>query len=939
MYFNHFPRLHYNCVQYILQMRQVLLQRQYVNIAAKPFVKDRTDLFLKSLQNKKRIHVYGMHRTYSVDSGGSQHILTGLDEMDNKGIKNFHDAPNLLLNTSQSVDEMLASMSQHSLDTKQQVQAISMLWIYYQRLPTTEKPRLTEQLQKQLLPHLLTRVPGMDIDDLSCCYLYLRKMHIPNSDKTLESILTRALKVIELRVKKELIPLQALSRLSVAINLERDFFTPLVCQHFKPHLEQHIEECRTEQQVRLLSTCLFQMHALIDEELLELYKRRVTELLQINIISSYTPKALLKLLHMLNLPVWSNKNTVLIRKVMLELHKCLSQLEPNDLKSVCRTFLHHQEPAQLMQPLKHATEALLQHELSADALSCAVPFVDLQQRDIYIQKFRELLNSKAAWEISNASGHFFSVLRALKIADVRDCDSYWSTVIKKLEACPKEQTHMHFLRHCQRYMNFNNNLGGTYRHLEFERKLSRLCLDAIENSVAGRLPYKFAHLAAFVMAYGHTPFAWKKFPNILLSKILAMASQFGIQECFLMSRGIQIACELRFRQHVPSILAMQLSTIDGILIACSERHISTTGEGQPLNASDLSIIVRTLSHRKSLKNSQVYKQALARYKTINSEDLNSRVVRDMAYNFNASHFFVPELLRSMFDYMAQHHDYIAGETVEKILTCAYNLGYSPSSLESLEYAADIILRDFDHMSGLSIVQSCLALCFYKSIPEQLIIRVFCVKFIQRIEDEIQICYSKATYPSLVLNRVMQLNRTVCLDFPESNVPWFQQNYVEAQLSKRMLLERNTHLNHLINLPCIFSKESVTPSEFSSEITHYLQGLLKNERYFRCNHTTPYGYHIDFVIHFDKDQKPIPTPPIETTTLDRITKIAILLLRLESFCENDLTALRGPESLKIKHLEMMGYKVLQINEHDWNSKYMMSLGAKANYLKCLLQIST
>lgn len=30
---------------------------------------------------------------------------------------------------------------------------------------------------------------------------------------------------------------------------------------------------------------------------------------------------------------------------------------------------------------------------------------------------------------------------------------------------------------------------------------------------------------------------------------------------------------------------------------------------------------------------------------------------------------------------------------------------------------------------------------------------------------------------------MQLNRSVCLDFPESNIPWFQQNYIEAQISK------------------------------------------------------------------------------------------------------------------------------------------------------------
>ncbi|KNC23192.1 hypothetical protein FF38_07741, partial [Lucilia cuprina] len=95
--------------------------------------------------------------------------------------------------------------------------------------------------------------------------------------------------------------------------------------------------------------------------------------------------------------------------------------------------------------------------------------------------------------------------------------------------------------------------------------------------------------------------------------------------------------------------------------------------------------------------------------------------------------------------------------------------------------------------------------------------------------------------------------------------------------------------------------------------------------------------IDFVINFDKNKNPI-NAPVETTMLDRITKVAILLLKLDSFCENDLNALRGPESMKIKHLEMMGYKVLHINEHDWNSKYMNVPGAKQNYLKCLLQIS-
>ncbi|KAH8404356.1 hypothetical protein KR222_004911 [Zaprionus bogoriensis] len=918
MYLNYLPHARCKCLQYLLQMRQLQLLRRHVNNGSKPPIRARTASIAPLTQSVQTSVHKIVRRDYSTDNGTiTQHqALSNKDELDDMEAINLDDDLAQLPGTAGSVDELFASMEQNPLNSALQIECISALWIHYQRQATPDREALTVRLRQHLLPLLEQHIAAMDVNELSCCYLYLRKMQVLNSEAAVERILMRALHIVDHEVDRSVVPLTALSRLLVGINKDRNFFTPMVCRNFLPHIARHIADCQSEEQVRLLSTCIFHLHQLIDRELLEEYKVRVKQLLQNGTLSSATPKAALKLLHMLNMPVWSHLNTKLIRDVMLLLRSCLPNLESSDLKSVCRTFLHHQEPASMIAPLKAATEALLQREPTADALACAVPFMELGQREAYIQQFRELLQSKASWQLHTASGHFFSVLRALKIADKRFCDAYWSAVAEQLGNCPRPQNNQQFLRHCQRYMNFNNNLGGTYRHTKLERLLSRLCIDAIEHSLAGRLTGKFAHLASFVLAYGHTPFAWKKFPNMLLSKMLTMTPQFDVQDCFLLSRGMQIACELRFRQHVPALLNMQLATMDSILIECSERHLADS-EQQPLDASELSVIVRTLSHRKTLKNTQVYNRALSMYKTLKCQDLNSRMVRDMAYNFNASHFFVPELLESMFDYMAKQHEHVTGDTVEKVLTCAYNVGYTPASLQALDNAASVLLRDFDHMSGLSLVQSCLALCFYKSIPEQLINRVFCVKFIQRIDDEIQICYSKATYPGRVLNRVMQLNRTVCLDLPEMNVPWFQQNYVEAQLSKKPFVD----------------------TAFNTDVKGLLQHLLKDEQYFRCNHTTPYGYHIDFVIHFDRDRRPIPAPPVEATMLDRITKVAILLLKLDSFCENDLTALRGPDSLKIKHLEMLGYRVLHINEHDWNSKYMNAPGAKANYLKCLLQISS
>lgn len=56
---------------------------------------------------------------------------------------------------------------------------------------------------------------------------------------------------------------------------------------------------------------------------------------------------------------------------------------------------------------------------------------------------------------------------------------------------------------------------------------------------------------------------------------------------------------------------------------------------------------------------------------------------------------------------------------------------------------------------------------------------------------------------------------------------------------------------------------------------------------------------------------------------------------DSFCQNDFEHMRGKEALKERHLEMMGFKVIQINYSQWNSMYMNLPGAKGDYLKSLL----
>lgn len=164
-------------------------------------------------------------------------------------------------------------------------------------------------------------------------------------------------------------------------------------------------------------------------------------------------------------------------------------------------------------------------------------------------------------------------------------------------------------------------------------------------------------------------------------------------------------------------------------------------------------------------------------------DLTSRIIRDITFNLTTSRYRSPALCEDFLRYIVDNEEFITGDTVEKIIHCCYFLGHATENLKALEVSSRIVERDFEFMSGLSIVNSCLALSFYQLLPESLTNRVFCIEFIKRLEDEIKMCYSKATYPYKVLNKVMQLNRSVCLDCPDYNVPWFQQNYVEAQTTR------------------------------------------------------------------------------------------------------------------------------------------------------------
>lgn len=222
------------------------------------------------------------------------------------------------------------------------------------------------------------------------------------------------------------------------------------------------------------------------------------------------------------------------------------------------------------------------------------------------------------------------------------------------------------------------------------------------------------------------------------------------------------------------------------------------------------------------------------------------------------------------------------------------------------------------MPGLSIVQSLLALIFYKSCPQQLIAMVFSSEFIKRLEQEIEMCYSKNTYPTKVMNQVMQLNRAVCLDCPEVNVKWFQQSFMEAQGSKLPFVNSRVH----------------------GDLRNVLLEIVEKPELLMINRVTPYGYQVDFEISIDQYNRfvrPLPDDYVNANYNPNLNRIAILLLNNRVLCDNDIHRVKGSELLRMRHLEMMGYRVVHVKSYEFNSLYE-NVSAKIKYLKNLLQLT-
>lgn len=162
----------------------------------------------------------------------------------------------------------------------------------------------------------------------------------------------------------------------------------------------------------------------------------------------------------------------------------------------------------------------------------------------------------------------------------------------------------------------------------------------------------------------------------------------------------------------------------------------------------------------------IFESLIKSFEAAASEDsliLSSRIIRDVSFNLSKMNYVLPGICGKITHYLYENRSMVCGEVVARTLYTLYSIGYEPADNVLLPHDdqnepppqqqevrfdefCGIIERDFEVMSGLSIVRGCLALAFYRALSMNLIEKVFNIDFVTRLEKEISIC-SASVRPS------------------------------------------------------------------------------------------------------------------------------------------------------------------------------------------------
>ncbi|KAM8789832.1 FAST kinase domain-containing protein 2, mitochondrial isoform 3-T4 [Rhynchonycteris naso] len=164
-------------------------------------------------------------------------------------------------------------------------------------------------------------------------------------------------------------------------------------------------------------------------------------------------------------------------------------------------------------------------------------------------------------------------------------------------------------------------------------------------------------------------------------------------------------------------------------------------------------------------------------------------------------------------------------------------------------------------------------------------------------------------------------------FPLASVNQLLQKDMLSELLQSDNKERNVHRLHMLaaclaldGVPCHKATDLVLPSppparlHPNAKVAEGLGSLLGKGR-FSENVQLPHNYRIDFEIRMDSSRSQVlPLSDVNVVTSTDVQRVAVLCVPRSAYCL-DLTHPRGFLAMKMRHLKVMGFHVILVNNWE------------------------
>ncbi|XP_010185360.1 PREDICTED: FAST kinase domain-containing protein 1 [Mesitornis unicolor] len=447
-------------------------------------------------------------------------------------------------------------------------------------------------------------------------------------------------------------------------------------------------------------------------------------------------------------------------------------------------------------------------------------------------------------------------------------------------------------------------------NVELFAKLKTLLFGFLKSSV------RPADTAAIIRVLGMLPSS--QVEEIILNKAAAVLPQCSLQQL----NGIATA--LVKWNHYDQLHWQNSSELCAKLL----QKLNVCGFERLQKANNLNLLLEELTHVNGEWLEEVLSEETVAMCQRLIDQITSANVLQLSFFLIKTDHRCPSLLDRIASVTVENIDKIHPFEISFILFLFSVLNYDPPTNE--EFFESCIQRLTSDLScfetyHLVLLGHVLAVAGY--FPPVLIKRIFNVSFLSELDAQLEVLPD--TLKQRVCMRLMKLNRAVCLECPEFHIPWFHEHYCQ-----RVFCNSNSRINPL-----------------RQHVHRMLTEILGGSHYARTSVLTPYCYKIDFECVLDENKKPlsymaqnIPLDGVEGIHLRHDIKdggrkalppgaqrIALEFLDSKAFSK-DSRHLKGEPAVRKRHLEMLGYQVVQIPHFEWNSMVLSTKDAQLEYLR-------